>query len=448
VSGNGLMAEAAAAGALRAFSETGILEQLTTISSVSGGSWFNTQFGFSKEYFDGVVSESNSIDTFYTSYQGKAMAGMGSATSPTWEGLITAMYDGFGSGLAGMPALSANRAGNKNADLLICTTLNGGSLMTDNSTIVQLSSTDGTKAFHSNPAFWLVPTSGSSSWHVPGVDLATAIWTAGSAKDSQSTTTVSQILPTPTVTKVGAMSSAANGITANPELSALMKPQSQYSKIFGSGLNPANGVCSTPAETCSFPSMIAIDGCYVDNLGLALNVGYLQKKFPGKNLRLMAISSELCDRTTDPTCITGVKQSAFRSLFANSPYPTVEGWLPATVPGPSRIIFAESITDEDALGQQTGYGGMSFVTGTFTTVQNNHFGVAAGTKVSILVLNVNGPLYLQPLGPGVPAGGVAGLSSVALNAYKSMKEILSAYSINEKVTSGAAFLYYQTVQTV
>jgi len=440
VSGNGLMAEAAAAGTLRALSQTGILEQLSTISSVSGGSWFNTQFGFSEDYFNGVINTSTPIDTFYTSYQGIAMSGLGGATSPTWEGMITAMYEAFSSGLSATPALNGNRAGNKNADLLFCTTLNGESLMSDNSTVVQLSSTSGASAFYSNPAFWLVPTTGSASWSVPGVDLSAAKWTAG----SESTTDASQILPTPTVTKIGAMSSAANGITANPELSARMTPQSQYSALFGDK-NPSNGVCTTPAETCSFPSMMAIDGCYSDNLGFALNVGYLQKKFPGNKLRLMAVSSLICDRTADPTCIAGVNVSAFRSFFADSPYPSAEGWLPAIVPGPNRTIFAESITDEQALGQQTGHGGMTFVTGTFTTVQNDYFGVAAGTKVSIIILNVNGPQYLQPVGPGVPAGGVAGLSSVADSAYKSVNAILSAFSTNRQVTSDSAFLYYQTV---
>jgi len=286
----------------------------------------------------------------------------------------------------------------------------------------------------------LVPTVGSASWSVPGVDLSATTWTAG----SQSTANTSHVLPAPTVTKIGAMSSAANGITSNPQLSALMTPQSQYSATFGE-IDPGNGVCTTPAETCSFPSMMAIDGCYSDNLGFALNVGYLQKKFPDKKLRLLAVSSLICDRTVDPTCIAGVNVSAFRSFFADSPYPTTEGWLPAIVPGPNRTIFAESLTDEQALGQQTGYGGMTFVTGTFTTVQNDMFGVAAGTTVSIIILNVNGPQYLQPAGPGVPAGGVDGLSSVARSAYESVNAILSAFSTNQRVTSGSAFLYYQTV---
>jgi hypothetical protein len=444
VSGNGMMAEAAAAGVLKSLNDAEALPELATISSVSGGSWFTTQLGFSKEYFEGVTDPNVPIDKFYTEYLGKAMVGLGGAFASgttLWEVLMTAMYNGFDKTVADKPALNENRAGLKTADLLFSTTLLGQSLMSDNKTIVELSS-NGKPAFFSNPALWVVPTEGMAKWLVPGVDLTNAKWTAG----SQSTTNVGDILSVPTVAKIGSMSSAANGITAAPELSKLFKPQEQYEATFGSGYGvPDNGVCTTPGEKCSFPSMMAIDGCYNDNLGFALNVGYLQKKFPGKKLRVLGVSSLICDRTTDPSCRAGVNASAFRSLFADSPYPTVEGWLPAIVPGPDRSIFAESITDDQALGQQTGYGGMTFVTGTFTTVKNDHFGVEAGTKVAILVLNVNGPPYLMPGMPPSPAGGAEGLSDVAVNAYKSLNAIGTAMDVNDGVTSESAFLYFQNV---
>jgi len=464
LSGNGLMAEAAAVGTLRSLNDAGILQQLSTISSVSGGSWFNTQFAFSKAFFDGVT-QSESLTKWYTEFQGAAMGGYGNpglATSATWEGLNTGMHKGFDPSTAGLPATNANRKGNTNADLLICIALNGQSLMSDNTTVSQMV-TDGKIAFHSNPAFWSVPTSGEGGWTVPGVDLAKTAWTA----EGNFQNDFRIILPTPSVTKVSAMSSAAHAITANPELSALFQPnpelsalfqpQDQYAAMFpGMFTGPSsNGVCTTEGDECRFPSMMAMDGCYVDNQGFALNVGYLQKKFPGKNLRLMAVNSELCDRTADPTCIEGVRASAFRSLFAGGPYPAVEFTNPATsppfgaiVPGPDRTIFRERITDEEALGQQTGFGGMTFTTGTFTTVQNDRFGVAAGTKVAILILNVNGPQYLMPAGdPRTPAhGGADGISDVALHAYKSMNNVLGGYALNKKLTSDEAFLYYQSVK--
>lgn len=443
IAGNGLMAEAAAAGVFRLMAEGGVLDKISSISSVSGGTWFTNQLAFSKEYFQGVTDPKTPIDEWYTSYQGTVMEGMVETImsgETHWEGMVASMYTSFDNTLRDMPALQANMAGFKGADLLFSTTLLGKSLMSDGSTVVEFSS-EGKPTFFSNPAYWVIPTEGFAHWMVPGVDLKNATWTAG----SESTTNPGDILPEPTVTKIGSMSSAANGITAGPELSKLFEPQSQYIDTFGSGLNPDNGICTTAGFGCSFPSMMAIDGCYTDNLGFALNVGYLQRKFPRKNLRMMGISAEVCERSTDPMCIQSVNGSAFRSLFANSPYPTVEGWLPAIVPGPNRTIFAESITDEQAFGQVTGHGGMSFVTGTFTTVRNDYFGVAAGTKVAIVILNVNGPTYLQPDGPE-DAQKKAGLSSVAVDAYNSVKALHTALDSNAKVTSESAFLYYQTVK--
>lgn len=444
LSGNGLMAEAAAVGVLRALSQSDILDKISTISSVSGGTWFNAMFGFSERYYNAVTSGSQTVEDWYKTYQGDAMGGMSDMSS--WEAMIGGMFTGFESGLDTKNATNAGRTGNKNADLLFCTTLTGGGLMSDNKTIAQLK--DGSvkfgdgNAFFSNPAFWLM-SSETDKWVVPGINLANAQLV--NSQTQETSTKFDKILPTPTVAKIGAMSSAANGITANKELIDSFQPRDQFAGLFGSQ-NPTNGVCTTPGKTCEFPSMVAIDGCYVDNLGFALNVGHLQKKFPGKHLRVMAVSALICDRTADPTCADGVRNSAFRSLFKDSPYPEVEGWLPAIVPGPSRIIFAESITDVQALGQQTGVGGMTFTTGTFTTVQNDRFGVAAGTKVSILILNVNGPTYLQGMGPGVPYGGMDGLSSVADHAYRSMNIILGAIEENDRITSDSAFLYFQSVQ--
>jgi len=459
LSGNGIMAEAGATGALRALYETGNLDGLSTISSVSGGSWFNTQFGFSGDYFTGVIGTapgSADIVSWYQSYQGKAMPGLFGAFGAgitTWEGIIGGMY-GWDKANLDKPALAKNRAGFQKADLLFCTSFAGASsLMSDNSTVVQMTA-NGTVMSETVPAFWRVPgssTSGVSNWNIPDAhsgphadpsDLRSLAWNI-EGDSSQMTSDEATVLPTPTVSKIGAMSSAANGITANPVLSAAFTPASAYSSMFGSGINPDNGVCTSanePEFKCQFPSMMAMDGCYSDNLGFALNVGYLQKKHPGKKLRLMSVSSEMCDRTTDPTCLESVKGSSFRSLFADSPYPTTEGWLPAIVPGPNRTIFAESITDMQALGQQTGAGGMTFTTGTFTTIENTRFGVAAGTTVAILTLNLNGPLYLQ----GQSAGQTAGLSQVAANSYASWKSLFSTLSKNQGLDSAEAYLYYQT----
>merc|ERR1712188_60770 len=105
------------------------------------------------------------------------------------------------------------------------------------------------------------------------------------------------------------------------------------------------------------------------------------------------------------------------------------GWLPAIVPGPNRIIFAESITDAQALGAKTNFGAMTYTTGTFTTVQNDHFGVAAGTKVTLVVVNANGPTYLQ----GTTPAQQETLSAVATDAYGSVKSILETFKADVSI---------------
>ena len=53
---------ARSAGVSKALHEAGWLEDVGSISSVSGGSWFNTQFAFSAEYFHGLISEESIKD--------------------------------------------------------------------------------------------------------------------------------------------------------------------------------------------------------------------------------------------------------------------------------------------------------------------------------------------------------------------------------------------------
>jgi hypothetical protein len=451
LSGNGLLAEGAASGLLRVLHENDILSQLTTISSNSGGSWFNSQFAYSKAYFEGVTGtdgSGDSIATWYESYMGSMTL---AASSPfTWEGMITGML-GSGAGIStSVEATDSARVGNTDADLLFMTTLMGGSLLSDNTTVSQMY-IDGEKSSFSVPAFWTVSKSGNF-WSVPDAnptdptDLSALSWSSAASVTPDDATT---ILQDPSVIKIATMSSAANGITGNPQLIAkTLELSDDDAALYTSNMgvtpgetSPGNGVCTVAGDTCSYPAAMTMDGCYSDNLAFAVNVGYLQRKYPGKKLRLLGMTSDLCDRTTDPSCKTAVEESSFRSFFADSPYPTTEGWLPLVVPGPNRTIFAESVTDMLATGQQTGYGGQTFVTGTFTTVQNDHFGVAAGTEVTLLVVNANGPVYLSPGN----SAEVMGLADVATNTYNSWKSLLSTFTMNSKLDGTTAYLYYQQV---
>jgi hypothetical protein len=457
-----MMAEAGGVGTLRALYQNGILDKIGTISSNSGGSWFNTQFTFSKDYYEnvvGIASGEASMTTWYAKYLAVAMEGLltGSLTGDgTWEAGITGMNSWDAADMTDQPATPANRNGNKAGDVIIATTFMGDSLLSDNTTISQMK-VNGVDAFFSVPGYYAIPadTTESPAYGIPTAsatdptDLSALTWEANGV----SATAAEVIATLPTASKIGGMSSAASAITGNPELmtatiAANTGGMAEFEAVMGSGQTPANSVCTTASETCEFPAAMTMDGCYSDNLALALNVGYQQRKYPGKKLRFMAVTSNMCNRTSDPTCYNSVQGSSFRSFFADSPYPNIEGgWFYSTdpnemyqVPGPNRQIFSESITDMQALGQQTGVGGMTLVTGTFTTVDNTAFGVAAGTEVSLVVLMVNGPMYIV-------AGGVGdseGLAQVAENAYQSWNTMFSAYESTGSLSSSSAFLYYQT----
>merc|ERR1711988_1757029 len=128
---------------------------------------------------------------------------------------------------------------------------------------------------YSAPAFWAVPASTEESayWGLPDAnptdpsDLSGLEWSVV-GDSSQSTTDVSSVLKTPSVEKIGSASSAANGISANPKLISLFKSGgagNTYADLFGAKdgfpfQGAATGVCLTDADTCSFPSMMAMDG--------------------------------------------------------------------------------------------------------------------------------------------------------------------------------------------
>ena len=86
---------------LKALHEEKVLPEVSSISSVSGGSWGTTQFLFSDSYNKAVLDPSTNISSWYTNYQAVSSAGMGAAmakcggTMNCWTGLMTAMYEGF-----------------------------------------------------------------------------------------------------------------------------------------------------------------------------------------------------------------------------------------------------------------------------------------------------------------------------------------------------------------
>merc|ERR1711998_88537 len=121
------------------------------------------------------------------------------------------------------------------------------------------------------------------------------------------------------------------------------------------GEGPSMAVCTTPDATCEMAQM-QMDGWYTDNLALANNIGYMQRKYPGKKLRFMAVTSNMCNRTWSPYCDASIQQSSYRNFFADAPYPNLvmgnfyadnneEAYNTYSCP---HQIFSESITNMQA----------------------------------------------------------------------------------------------------
>lgn len=307
--------------------------------------------------------------------------------------------------------------------------------MTDNST-TQIKFGDSNIEFEL-PAYWTIASAGTGEWVIPKYNIADLKVHPG--KNSAPWTPRALSLPTPTAGTVASMSSAASGATAAPALRAMCKPQDQFCSVFpcsGAHLDSV-ATCSDASANdinhCAFPSVRFIDGAFTENLGLAINVGHLQKKFPGKPLRLFALSNNGCDRKTDPLCHDSIRNTSIFSMFANAPYSEVAVWLPYIVPAVNRQIFKESVTEAQVVGKEL-EGGMSFMTGTFTTVANKYFGITAGSTVELILLNTNSEAPLQPS----DAASMSLLDDCAQYAYDNAKKIIETLQSKGCVSSASS----------
>jgi len=438
ISGNGFRAEAAGAGVTKGMYDTHWLGNLTTISSVSGGTWFKAQYTFSESYRNGLLTKP--IKSWFQQYQQDALTRLGplfGSCPNCWTDIVNHMFNNASD--AAQPATAAHRhtsaAMGANAELLVGTTLVGEGLMTDNST-TQIKFGDSNIEFEL-PAYWTIASAGTGEWVIPKYNIADLKVHPG--KNSAPWTPRALSLPTPTAGTVASMSSAASGATAAPALRAMCKPQDQFCSVFpcsGAHLDSV-ATCSDASANdinhCAFPSVRFIDGAFTENLGLAINVGHLQKKFPGKPLRLFALSNNGCDRKTDPLCHDSIRNTSIFSMFANAPYSEVAVWLPYIVPAVNRQIFKESVTEAQVVGKEL-EGGMSFMTGTFTTVANKYFGITAGSTVELILLNTNSEAPLQPS----DAASMSLLDDCAQYAYDNAKKIIETLQSKGCVSSASS----------
>jgi hypothetical protein len=238
------------------------------MSSVSGGSWFTTQYTFSKKFFDGVNQQTPTdfytqwLEDYYKMLTAKAAESQGlSFTSGVnqllsymgqmgqqaagyltganvadydWEKFISFMIDEYTPGLSQQTAEPSNRFGQPYADLLVCTTMPTGGVAMSGTNALGISDGNHNKVYYNGaptpdtiiPMAWHVPGAhrgGASSWFSPQYALSTLTvtmkvdssencWGMCGSDATHTASVETQALTQPTVGKAAAMSSAAVGI--------------------------------------------------------------------------------------------------------------------------------------------------------------------------------------------------------------------------------------------
>lgn len=267
-SGGGWRAQGASIGFAKALWNASITQELNTISSVSGGSWFTTQYTFSSKFFDAVNDDapedlykdwleayyttvcipstgvhsrwltvnghdecetsmvtdvvSKAVSPFIAKYESdeiEQFLGAAERAHWVWEKFIGTMIDKYSPQLSTTEATPANRQGNLAADLLICTAMVGsGSIMSYNNVFSSGDITellvDGAKAPALVPMAWQVPASGAgteASWFSPQHSIDSMTVSKPGYWWWQKVTAALD-LPNPNVGKVASMSSAAAAI--------------------------------------------------------------------------------------------------------------------------------------------------------------------------------------------------------------------------------------------
>jgi len=273
-SGGGWRAQAASIGFAKALKDTGVMDTMDAMSSVSGGSWFTTQYSFSDKFHNmvndaepaemykvwladyyTVLSPANSSDKTISVFEslcsvifdevddkslGQDCASLSSLLTGSldmhfnWQDFISTSIDAFCDQHPPVSTLQAepsNRVGgnSSNYDLVVQTSMPSQSQMDCEGhfcdidpfgDLVKLESKQTGESIRNwvLPAAFVVPTEGAGYWKSPTPfhTLQVQVGTTSSVFGSHPTAPLN--IPAPNVGKAASMSSAAAGALAFPNL--------------------------------------------------------------------------------------------------------------------------------------------------------------------------------------------------------------------------------------
>jgi len=215
-------------------------------------------------------------------------------------------------------------------------------------------------------------------------------------------------LDLPTLGKAAAMSSAAAGILAAPQLLRYVIEEKAgdvagYAAFEGLiNLNLQSlAVCTgpRPSSGCAFPSLRLLDGGYSDNSGVALLIGKMQKEHGvGTPLRLALLNSDGCVEGVASKLCQDAAAGNWGDLFG------VQSWKPGFmdfegiyVPSVNSQVFATPSPGSlfaTPLNITNGTHPMTYTALTATTIDAPEWGVKEGTTVELFNFQINSPISM------------------------------------------------------
>jgi len=304
---------------------------------------------------------------------------------------------------------------------------------------------DGAKGPPLVPMAWQVPASAAgteASWFSPQHSIDSMTVSKPGYWWWSSPVTAALDLPNPNVGKVASMSSAAAAILGTEELvehlaleQATKSWQRPAAKAAGKAaqrvLNVANlqGMATCSGENkgtddhmkCKFPSVRFADGGYADDSSIATNIAKMQREFTRETvLKVVALDSNPCtaaDCHDDSKTLADTQVYNWGSLFKETGESL--GSSRNAMLNLNNQIFAEPFSAADMTGRRLdSTSKVSISKGTFTTIQNDVYGVLPGQQVDMLVVHINAALSTEVVDSGEET--TKAFADVAQSTYQSL----------------------------
>lgn len=426
-SGGGFRAMWNSVAVTRAMGATGYLPAVTHLSSVSGSSWFSSQFTFSREFFlnataaegswslidyirhwgaryDAVISSGKIADDL-----GPSGEGLCSVVEPLWKDalklfteelnlpvlnwleFITGFLNPFIEDFGSATYATAERHGLLNVTLMQCVSIPPTAWSAKNGEPTNLE-----LEMQGNPLNYSIP----ACYVAPGSHKEASDWLLF----PKSPLTVKQtgaelMLPRdPRIATITAASSAAEGFAGSKTLASQnLHNASSYLASFLEQCLPANlqnlAVPADGSVEAKYPTYRLIDGGYTESTSAAFNLGKMQA-----DCRAGRVD---CSRGKRLMIVGHMKRKAFPVLFSQPGtkpgQPSLEaGSIGAAFPGnlaPMPTIFKEQFHEVHwkeyipaPLNILTNHTSSQYFIGTLTTVNNSWFNVIGDDHVEVALI--------------------------------------------------------------